>query len=306
MSQINSHHGYDSVPLPYDRYEEEVLIPQKPLPKRGIKTVKAKGKNVQGRLTKQQKAERYDRYVINDKAPNHRDAQIGDFLDRMTFDPDNLFPTNSARLAKFVPTGFKSAEVRGTRFNEPPIPFKAPSVQAAVNASEFFNKYNRDNPVGGPYTDKRLYNDPLHRAATQPQRKSYAERLSEGYDNLTFDEQQVFKKAGGRWFVDNFIRPGTTTTEQREENIDEFIRLLSERNRVPNTSDLSPLYGSEAPYEDGLAGAPDLPEDEWKANSKEWLQNNLESKALRKASAATQNQESLKQGLMNYGLDSMG
>jgi hypothetical protein len=295
MTQISNHgySGYDQVPLPYDRYEDEVLIPQEPLPKRGVKTVKSKRKNSHGDLSQPEKAKRYDQYVINDKAPNNRDAQIGDFLDRMTFEPENLFPTNSAGLARFVPTGFKSARVRGTRFDEPPIPFKAPSVQAAVNASEFFIKYNRDNPVGGPYKDKRLYNDPLHRAATQPQRRSYAERLASGYDNLTFDEQQVFRPAGGRWFVDNFIRPGTTTTEQREENIDEFIRLLNERGTVPNTSDLSPLYDSEAPFEDGLAAAPDVSDDDWERNTAEWLQNNLESKALRQATATTQNIDSL-------------
>jgi hypothetical protein len=227
--------------------DSTTLIPQPPLPA-PAKTGKGKKKSDRPlknkALSKAEKARRYDRFVVNDKTARNRNAQIGDYLDRMTFDPENLFPTNTQNLGKFVPTGFKQATVRGTRFDEPPIPFKAPGVQAAVNAAEFYTKYNRDNPIGGPYTDKRLYNAPRLRAATQPLPKSYAERLNESWDALTLDEQQVFRQAGGRWFVENYLQAGRANNDDREANIAEFVRLLNERNTIPNTSDISVLSGA--------------------------------------------------------------
>jgi hypothetical protein len=301
---------------------DSVLIPQAPLPSRNQSAKKNKNKQSNKKLpshkrkgtplSKSEKARRYDNYVVNDKAPKNRDAQIGDFLDRMTFDSENLFPTNSARIAKFVPIGFKSATVRGTRFNEPPIPFKSPKVQAAVNASELFNKYKRDNPVGGPYTDKRLYNSPMHRAATRPAQKSYAQRLSEGWDNLTPDEQQVFKQAGGKWFTDNFLSTGTSTPESRENNIAEFVRILNERNRQPNLSDVSPLFGQEAgTAADGsmpLAEASDVPDDQWLANVTQWLQNQVSASGTDNSStSAALTDQSGQQGQNMFGgIDMLG
>jgi hypothetical protein len=270
------------------------LIPQPPLAKRNTKAAKGKksdNKKSKSSLSAKEKSRRYDHYVLNDKAPANKNAQIGDFLDRMTFDPANLFPTNSGQLGKFVPTGYKQARVRGTRFDEPPIPFKNPSVQAAVNAADFYVKYNRDNPVGGPYTDKRLYNDPLHRAATQPQKKPHAERLLEGWDALSFDEQQVFRAGGGRWFTDNFLSPGSSSNELIDENIDEFLRISNERRLTTNRSDASPLLGNEAPLQNGVPNINELDQlsdAQLERLLNQWLQNNQDSNAVRHASAQSQ------------------